>query len=167
MNRRVTLAGIAAMAIFFCAPAAHSASVSFVIAGNATVSPGACPVQGYGSICRSGTCKCLAVQTGKLTGSFTGTAEVSATIDNGIDAGEPTLPCRPMFATASATATSKKGTKTAVLNVTAAYCQGSGSFNGAWGLESASNGSTGSGTVSGTYNSKTGKASLTFRGAAL
>jgi hypothetical protein len=164
MSRRLALAHIAAIAILFCASAAQSKTISVTIGGQGTLTSGACLVQGYGNICRSGTCECLSVQTGKVRGSFTGSGEVFATIDTGIDSGQPALACRPMFVTATTTLSNKHGSKTAVLDITAAYCQKNGSFVGSWGIESASDGSTGGGTVSGADHLKTGKVSMTLKG---
>jgi hypothetical protein len=162
MNRRLALVNAIAMIAVFCASTAgaKALSVSFTISGVPSLSSGACTVAGYGNICRSGTCTCLTVQSGKVTGAFTGSAELFATIDTG----NPGLQCQPVFITANTTLTRKKVTQTPVLDLLAVLCPAgkSQSFTGGWGVEPAPGQSTGNGTMTGTFNKN--KVSLTLKG---
>jgi len=161
--RRLALVNAVAMMALLCASTAGAKadSVSFTISGAGSVSSGACTVAGYGNICRSGTCICLTVESGEVTGNFTGSAQVFATIDNG----NPDLQCQPVFITANATLTHKKATQTSVLDLLAVSCTTGAahqSLTGGWGIESSSDQSTGSGTMTGTYNES--KVSITLKG---
>ncbi len=162
MIRRLALVNAIAMIAVLCASAAgaKTESVSFTISGAGSVSSGACTVAGYGNICRSGTCMCLTVESAKVTGSFTGSGAVFATIDTG----NPGLQCQPVFITANATLTRKKATQTSVLDLLAALCPAGAhqSFAGGWGIESSSDQSTGNGTMTGTFTKK--KVSITLKG---
>ena len=163
MIRRLALVNAVAMIAMLCASTAGAKadSVSFTISGAGSESSGACTVAGYGNICRSGACMCLTVPSGKVTGSFTGSGEVFATIDTG----NPGLQCQPVFITANATLTHKKVTQTSVLNLLAVLCPTGAahhSLTGGWGIESSSDQSTGKGTMTGTYNNN--KVSITLKG---
>ncbi len=165
MIRRLALVNAVAMIAVLCASTAGAKadSVSFTISGAASESSGACTVAGYGNICRSGACMCLTVESGKVTGSFTGSGEVFATIDTG----DPGLHCQPVFITANATLIHKKVTRTSVLDLLAVLCpMGAAhqSLTGGWGIESSSDQSTGNGTMTGTYNKNKRKVSITLKG---
>jgi hypothetical protein len=162
MVRRLALVNAVAMVAVLCASTAgaKALSVSFTISGAPSISSGACTGAGYADICRSGTCTCLTVQTGKITGSFTGSGEVFATIDTG----NPGLQCQPVFITANTTLTRKKVTQTSVLDLLAVLCPAGAhqSFTGGWGIEPSPGQSTGNGTMTGTFNKN--KVSITLTG---
>jgi hypothetical protein len=164
MIRKLALVNaIVLIAMLSASPAgAKTESVSFTINGAGSVSSGACTVGGYGSTCRSGACMCLTVESGKVSGSFTGSSEVFATIDTG----NSELQCQPVFITANATLIHKKVTQTSVLDLLAALCPAGAhqAFTGGWGIESSSDQSTGKGTLTGTFNRSNNKVSITLKG---
>jgi hypothetical protein len=133
-----------------------------------TPSAGACSAVStdYASICPSGACQCESITNAKITGNLagTGTADVALTEDTG-DVSS-TSGCMPFYGTITTTsnigAGKKKVSANDIINAVGAVCPdaaagGKTAIEGGFGLNAANsqNGATGSGTVSGSSDSKT------------
>lgn len=138
--------------------------------------PGPCSA-GYANQCLGSTpatsCECIVIPNASATGGVLGkggwTADLSITVDKDARTTSSGPGCQPAFA--SATLTNSKTGDTATLNISATGCDpatvkgtGLGPILGGFGIESASNGATGFGTVTGTHGKTTGLVTLMLKG---
>jgi hypothetical protein len=109
--------------------AATTKILTGTISGDTTTTTGTCLGTGYSAICPSGTCSCLTMAAGTVSGEFAGkgTAVVNITFDTN-DATSAVLnsSCYPIFGVAALSTTMGKGknkfSKSESLNLAGALC---------------------------------------------
>jgi hypothetical protein len=162
---KLAAASAAAILIFAWPQAAHSITVSGTlnVTGRATApASGPCAATGF-TACPDGNCVCVQVPHAAITGSATGSVNLSATIDNGEE--DSSAECTPIYASFSATATiPAAGSASVSGDLFLVQCANGALEGGAWDITAASANVGGSGTISGTFDGTKGKVALKLTG---
>ncbi|HLW71492.1 MAG TPA: hypothetical protein VKS22_12820 [Candidatus Binataceae bacterium] len=135
---------------------------------------GECIDAGFASRCPSGNCECFSLSGVTVSGSMAGkgTADVFVTEDFGNQVPTTGLPhqCNPEYVDAVLTTTLKKTPLTETVSLLTVSCHelktgGKATVTGGFGIEAgASNGATGWGTATGTFDKTTQVETLTLKG---
>jgi hypothetical protein len=153
MYRRVLIIGTIVVAVGAglvraqVSDAVKTAVLSGTIKGTVSAPvAGVCAGSGYAAICPSGTCSCVTMAAGKVTGGLAGSgvAVVNVTLDSGSATSSVSgSTCQPAFGVAALTTTlgsgKNKTVKNEAINLNLSVCDpftnsGTGTFNGGFGI---------------------------------
>jgi hypothetical protein len=149
------------------------------ISGVTTTATGTCPGTGYSAICPSGTCSCLTMAAGAVTGELAGkgTAVVNISIDTGsATSAVVSSSCYPVFGVADLSTTvgggRNKTSKSETLNLAGALCDplnshSSSTIDGGFGIAATpapSPAASGWGSFTGSQKDPNSKLTLKFKG---
>jgi hypothetical protein len=184
MYQRALIIGVIALALGAGLVHAQEADVAKTAVLSGTIkgavsgpTAGTCAVGGYSAICPSGTCSCLTIASGKVTGRLAGTglATVAITEDSGSATSSVSgSTCQPGFGVATLTTSlgtgKNKVVKSETINLNLSVCDaftnsGTEAFDGGFGIAASpapTPAASGWGTVDGTQRGTT--LTLTLKG---